>query len=227
MASKENQNHDETAIENLNSHLTSAGQKLADNKKIIYWIICALLIVGVLIMAYLFLYRNPREEKAFEAFNNVEIQTQGNDSIAAIEYGKVAKKYGSTDGGKLASLAAAEAYYNLGKYKDALNYMKNFSTGDEVLQANAYVLEGDCNVNLKKYDEALSLYDKAISESDKNPQIAPRALLKKANIYDAQKKYDKALECYEEIKNDYPEFIPGNNIPMDAYIEREKARLGK
>lgn len=227
MASNDKQNQEGTAIENLNSQLTSAGAKLADNKKIIYWAVGCILVIGVLIMAYLFLYRNPREEKSFEAFNNVEIQTQGNDSIAAIEYGKVAKKYGSAGGGNLAALAAAEAYYNIGDYKEAVKYLDDFSTSDGILQANAYTLQGDCYVNLKKYTEALSYYDKAISESDNNPQIAPRVLLKKANIFDAQKKYANALECYETIAKDYPQFQLGNGVSVDAYIEREKARLNK
>lgn len=43
----------------------------------------------------------------------------------------------------------------------------------------------------------------------------------------SRKKYDKALECYESISKDYPTFEPGNGTTIKAYIEREKARLGK
>ena len=69
--------------------------------------------------------------------------------------------------------------------------------------------------------------DEAISRADRNPQIVPRVLLKKANIYDAQKKYADALKCYETLKTEYPEFRLGSGMSVDAYIEREKARLGK
>ena len=61
--------------------------------------------------------------------------------------------------------------------------------------------------------------------ADGNPQIAPGILMKEANIYEAQKKYAQALEVYEQIKKDYPEFHYG--MGMDAYIARAKARLGK
>lgn len=227
MASNEKQNGEGTAIDNLNSQLTSAGTKLAENKKVIYWFIGALLAIAVIILVYLFIYLKPREEKSHEAYNNVELTTQGNDSIAAAEYAKVAKKYGSVGSGNLARLSAAEAYYNIGKYKEAISYLEDFKTKDDVLQANAYVLEGDCYVNLKKYDDALKIYSKALSAANENPQIAPRILLKEANIYDVQKKYDKALECYTEIKNNYPEFQFGNGVSIDAYIERENQRLGK
>ena len=95
-----------------------------------------------------------------------------------------------------------------------------------MLKANAIILKGDCYVNLKQYDKALDEFKDAVKKGDKNDQIVPRALLKCANIYDEQKKYAKALECYEQIKNEYPSFQLGNTS-IDAYIEREKARLGK
>ena len=79
----------------------------------------------------------------------------------------------------------------------------------------------------RTYDKALDYFNKAIKKADKNPQISPRVLLKEANVYDEQKKYDKALECYMQIKNQYPSFQTGNGIDIDAYIARENARLGK
>lgn len=225
--------HDKTpqeehnGIENLNEHLTSAGEKIANNKKIIYWAVGIIVIAGVFVLSYLFIYKNPHLNKSFEAYNQVEIEAQGNDSIAAAKYAAVAKKYGNSDGGNLANISAAEAYYNQGKYKEALKHLENFSCGDEVLDANAKVLEGDCYVNLNKYGDALKCYDKAISRGGKNPQIVPRVLLKKANIYDAEKKYADALKCYEEIQTQYPQFQLGNGMTIEAFIEREKARLDK
>jgi tetratricopeptide repeat protein len=218
---------EQNAVENLNSHLTRAGERVANNKKIIYWSIGVVLAVACFIMSYLFIYRNPRLEKSGEAFSKVEMTAMGNDSIAAAEYRKVADQYGNTDAGNLAALSAAESYYNLGRYQDAINYLDRFDTDEKVLAASAEVLKGDCYVNLKKYDNALDAFQGAIRKADGNPQIVPRVLLKEANIYDLQKKYDKALTCYETIQKDYPEFAPGNGVDMDAYIEREKARLGK
>ena len=144
-----------------------------------------------------------------------------------VQYKQVADKYKGDAAGNLAALSAGEALYNEGKYAEAAEYLKRFDSDDDVLNANALVLTGDCYVNLKKYDEALEYYQKAVKEADENPQIVPRTLLKEANIYDEQKKYDKALECYTTIKNDYPEFRLGNGVGIDAYIARENARLGK
>ena len=214
------------AIEKINDNLSSATEKIANNKKVIYWTIGGILVIAVFIVSYLYIYRNPRLNRSFEAYNQVEILAQGNDSVAASEYAKVADKFGGNDAGHIAALNAAEHYYTLGKYKEALKYLDKFSTSEPVLAANALVLKGDCQVNLKQYDQAIDSYKKAIRKADGNEQIVPRVLLKEANVYDVQKKYDLALECYQTIKNDYPKFDLGiGNI--DAYIGREQGRLGK
>lgn len=216
-----------SGIEKLNENLTSASEKIANNKKIIFWIVGIIAVVAAFVLSYLFIYRNPKLNRAFEAYNQVEISAQGNDSIAAAEYKKVADEQSGTDAGNLAALSAGEAYYNLGNYKEAAKYLEMYSGSEPVLAANALVLTGDCYVNMKNYDTALDFYKKAVSKADKNPQIVPRVLLKEANIYDEQKKYDKALDCYQQIKDNYPEFQLGSGMTIDAYIARENARLGK
>lgn len=216
---------EQNAVEKLNENLTSASEKIAQNKKVIFIVIGAVAVVAAFVLSYFFIYRNPKLNKASEAYNNVEVVAQGNDSIAAAEYQKVADKFSGTDSGNLAALSAAEAYYNQGKYKEALKNLDNFSCSEPVLEANAIVLKGDCYVNLKQYDKALDAFKKGIAKADKNPQIVPRVLVKMANVYDEQKQYAKALECYEQIKSDYPQNEIGMGI--DAYIDREKARLGK
>jgi len=226
MASQNQNPQEETAIERVNSRLTEAGTKIANNKKIVFWGIGAVVVVAVFILCYLFFYRNPHTQKSYDAYNRVEISAV-NDSVAAVQYKQVADKYKGDAAGMLAALSAGESLYNEGKYAEAVEYLKRFDSNDYILNANAMVLTGDCYVNLKKYDDALGCYQKAVDEADENPQIVPRALLKQANIYDEQKKYDKALECYMSIKNDYPEFRFGNGIGVDAYIARENARLGK
>lgn len=227
MAKQYNQEEQNSSIENLNSRLTSAGQQIAANKKAVFWSVGAVLLIGCFVVGYVLIYRNPRLNKSWEAYNNVEITAMANDSLATDGYMKVVDKYSGTSAANVAALSAAERLYDQGKYEEAVKYVKKFSTGDPVLSANALALQGDCYVNLKKYDEALKAYDKAIKAADRNPQIVPRVLMKEANVYDEQKAYDKALACYEEISKEYPQFVLGNGMTMEAYAERERARLGK
>ena len=226
MASRHDNHQDETAIDRMNSHLTDASTKLADNKKIILIAVGVILVVAAFVLSYLFIYRNPHMEAAFEAYNGVETQAY-NDSVAGEQYMEVADRYSGDTAGKLAALSAGEALYNQGKYAEAAEYLKKFSTGDAVLEANALVLTGDCYVNLENYDEAINYYQRAIRKADNNPQIVPRVLLKEANVYDAQGNYGKALDCYEQMKANYPDFKLGNGMDIDAYIAREIARMGE
>ncbi|MDE6717685.1 MAG: tetratricopeptide repeat protein [Muribaculaceae bacterium] len=221
-----NNENEQNAIDKLNSNLSSASETLANNKKIIYWVLGGIVVIAGFILSYFFIYRNPHLKGAAEAYNQVEITAVGNDSIAAAEYKKVAERYPNTPSGHLAALEAAENFYDQGKYKEALDCLDKANVGEPVLMANAIILKGDCYVNLKQYDKAIDAYKEAVKKGDKNEQIVPRALLKCANVYDEQKKYQQALECYQQIKQDYPAFRLGTTS-VDAYIEREKARLGK
>ena len=227
MATQQNKEQEQNAIENLNSHLTKAGETVANNKQIIYWVIGAILVIAAGIAAYIWLYKVPNDKNSQAAYDQVEMKAQGNDSIAAAEYAKVADKYSSTPAGNIAAFQAAVANYRLGKYAETVKYLDKFSTKDELLSAQADVLLGDANVNLKKYDDAIAAFNKALRTASGNPQIAPMVLWKMANVYDAQKNYAEALKCYEQIKEGYPEFSFGNGISVDAYIAREQARLGK
>lgn len=228
MASKKHDKtqEEQTSIEVLNEQLTSVGQKMAGHsKQIMTW---SFVVAGValLVIGYIFLIHKPGQTKAMDAFNNVEVQAAGNDSIAGISYKKVADQYKGTDGGNLAALSAGEALYDEGKYAEAAKYLERFKTGDRVVMASVEVLLADCYVNMSKYNDALSMYDQAIRTSENNPEITPRVLDKKARVYDKLKKYDEALKCYESIEKQYPSYQNGA-YPAAAYAERERARLGK
>lgn len=225
MASSNQTPEQPDTLETLNSGLTNIGKSIETNKKALGLAMGGILLVAVVVFAYIYLYHIPQNNKAMEAYNKVELTAMGNDSVTAAAYKKVADEYGSTTAGNLAALSAGESFYNAGEYAEAAKYLEEFSTGDEVLSANAKILLGDCYVNLKKYDAAISAFESAVKEADGNPQIAPRALLKQAVVYDEQKKYSDALKCYETIKADFPEFSFGNGLSIDSYIEREKARI--
>lgn len=149
---------EQTTIDKLNTNLGNASEKIAENKKVIFWIIGGVAVVAAFVLSYLFIYRNPKLNKAFEAYNQVEISAMGNDSVAVAGYKKVADEYSGTDAGELAALSAGQALYEQGKWQDAIKYLENAATGEPVLDANTEALIGDCYVNLKKYDKALEYF---------------------------------------------------------------------
>lgn len=225
MASSNNTPEQTDSLEQLNNRLTDFGRSVETNKKAMGVALAGILLVAAVTFAYLYLYRIPRNDKAMEAYNKVELNAMGNDSVAGAQYKKVADEFSGTTAGNLASLSAAETLFESGKYAEAAKYLEKFSSDDDVMEANAKILLGDCYVNANKLDDAIKAFRQAVKDGKGNPQIAPRALLKLAVVYDSQKKYSDALKCYEDIKNDYPEFTFGNGLSVDSYIEREKARL--
>lgn len=224
MASKDTQHTEQNAVENLNEHLTKAGIQVQEHKKIILWVVLAVIAVGAFVAGYFFIYKNPRANKSWEEYAKVQMQAMGNDSIATAGFKKIADKYNGSAGGAVASIEAGMNLYQKGDYQGALKYLEKAEIPEPVLEASVTKLMGDCYVNLKQYDKALSTFDKAISQADGNPQLVPAMMMKKANIYEKQKNYKKALETYESIKKDYPDFNYG--MGMDAYINRAKGRLG-
>lgn len=223
---KNNTPEEGNTIDQLNSHLTDTGKKIEENKKVIGWVIGGVVAAGLLVAAYFYFFHVPGVDKAFNAYGSVELNQAANDTVAAEAYKKVADQYSGSDAGRLAALEAAEHYYEIGKYKEALTYLEKFKTSDDVLKANVEVLKGDCYVNLKQYDNAISAFENAVKEAAGNDQIAPRAMMKEGVVYEAQKKYDKALEVYEQIAKEYPSFMY-NGVPMEAYVERARAEAGK
>ena len=53
MAQNNDKQEEKTAIENVNETLTNAGQKLADNKTMIGWIVGGVFIIAALIFGYI------------------------------------------------------------------------------------------------------------------------------------------------------------------------------
>lgn len=228
MASNKNR-EEASVVENLDSHLTKAGQKVANNKKIIYICVGVIAVVAAFVLSYLFIYRNPRLQNSWAAYNKVLLMQQkgeiANDSVAALKYQEVSTNFSSTPAGNVAALAAAEAFYNTKSYDKAINLLEKIDLSEPALESQAKALLADCYVNKKQYDKALESLDSAIKIADGNPELVPLYLIKKANVYSYLGQYDKSLACYQEVKDKYPRYNFGNGI--DYYIEREKALAGK
>lgn len=222
MANK-NEQETRTAIDDINDTLSGAGQKIQDNKKGIVWASAAIAVVVIAALGYVYGIRQPGINAANEAVGQADITIMaGNDTLALQQYMQVADNHGY-EAGNRAKLEAAILLYKNGDYEKAVEYLKDYDQQESLIGAASLSLEGDCYVNMDKLDEALGCYDKAISVSDDNAFYTPFFMLKKANVYRAQKNSAKELQTYTEIKNKYPEYANAYRIDIDKYIERAKA----
>lgn len=191
----------------------------SNSKKIIaVSVIVLVCIVGILV--WFFVAKNG-SAKADEAIARADAAASANDSTALVLY-KDAAQHGYKSGNR-ARLEVAMRLYQEGKYEEALSYLKDANVDDKIVAAGALTLEGDCYVNLKKYDEAISAYGKAVSKADKNPAIVPVILIKEANVYRAQNNYAKEAEVLKNIIDNYPQFAASNQADVRKLYERAKA----
>jgi len=115
----------------------------------------------------------------------------------------IAETYSGTKTAKLAHFYTGVIYLKQAKFEDAISQLKEFSSSDYLIQARAYALIGDANMELEKYDEAASYYLKA-SDYKPNEQFTPVYLMKLATAYESSKENKKASDTYDIILTKYP-----------------------
>ena len=107
---------------------------------------------------------------------------------------------------------------NVGNYQKAYDLLNEFSSENKVLMALKFGAMADCMVNLNKNEEALSLFDKAISAS--NDEFTSFYFTRKAGVLALGiKKQDVAKRYFLDIEEKYQDYDAGVS---DAYIEMVK-----
>ncbi|MDB5240030.1 MAG: cytochrome biosynthesis protein [Spirosoma sp.] len=114
----------------------------------------------------------------------------------------IADNYGSTSAGKLAEFYAGLSLLKQGKYDEAIDRLKAFSSSDLLVQARAYALIGDAYMEKKSYEEAADYYKKA-ADYKSNKFFTPGYLMKLAVAYEQAKQNDKAITTYNDIIEKY------------------------
>lgn len=224
---KETKNETRTSIDDLNDSLVGIEQKVQENKKGIMWVCVGVAAVVCLVLVYFYAIRQPGIAAANDAIGQADMSVlAGNDSIALTQYKQVADEYGY-DAGNRASLNAAIILYKDGKYQEALDYLKKFKGSESIIGASAKSLEGDCYVNLKKYDEAVKCFAEAAKISDDNPSYTPVFMMKEATVLRELKKYKEEAAIYQKIIDEYPSYGASINVDMDKYLRRAQIAAGE
>lgn len=216
-----------TGLDELNDSLTNVTKKVQDNQKIIVTCSLVVVFVAVLVIAYVYFFRNPSMQKHNDNIGNADLELAlGNDSIALAQYKDLADN-GSFEASNRAALQSAILLYQEGKYEDALRYAEKYSPREDIIGAGAVSLKGDCLVNLDRLDEAVKAYEKAVSVSDNNPAYTPFFLVKLARVYHAQSNYAAEAETYGRIQKEYPLYGQGHNLDVEKLLDRANLLAGK
>ena len=187
----------------------------------------AIVIIVSAIIGVRHFYVLPRENKAqAEMYKGVfyfekdsfQLALQGNGADF-IGFKAIADEYSSTKAGNLAAAYSGLRLYNLGKYDEAITYLKNFDADEEFISPAIIGTIGDCYVNMDKYEEGVGYFERAAKKAD-NDMLSPIYLKKAATVYEKLGNKKKALEMYQKIKDSYPKSM--SNQDIEKYIVRDE-----
>ncbi|MCU0327499.1 MAG: tetratricopeptide repeat protein [Chitinophagales bacterium] len=184
-------------------------QILNKNKKIVYPILGFLILIAAALFFY-FYYIPKQQDKAASEMALAELNfMQGNYTLAYEGDSKnkgfkqLKNKYFFNKTNNLVFYYSGICQMNMGKFSEAIEDLKKFSTSNDELQTLSYSLLGDCYAETGKMNEAVSYYEKA-SENSKNIELAPTLLYKAATAYHHNNNAKKALELIDKLKINYP-----------------------
>ena len=220
-----------TQVDNLTeieSALTRTEQFLETNQKLIGIVIGAIVVVAVGYFGLNKFYFEPRQKQAQEQMyvaqnyfekDSFNLALNGDGSNPG--FLDIIDDFGSTKAGNLSNYYAGISYLHMGKYDDAITYLKKFDTDDILLGPISVGAQGDAQLELGKSDAALDLYTQAYKINE-NELTTPIYMLKAGELLEGTKQ-DEALKLYETIKLKFPESTEGRSI--DKYIARVKAKM--
>lgn len=199
----------EERLENVESALSKTELWIEDHQKHIYGIIAAVIVIAGIIWGLKALNdkkdRNASKEifTAQRYFEKESYEAALNGDGNYMGFSEVYDSYKSTKTGKLAAYYAGISNMKLGKYEEAIDYLKKFNGKDEILAPMALGAIGDCYMELDDVNNAAAYYEKAAHKA-KNDFTGPMFLSKAGLTYEILGDYAKALNCYKTLKADYP-----------------------
>jgi TolA-binding protein len=228
MAKKETKKSDQNElIENpevIAEKLVPGEDFLKSNSKILAGVlaVAVVLIGGILFFQYNTQQQNEKAQA--EMFQAVYFFEQDSVDFAlngdGINKGflNIIESYPRTDAANLAHFYTGSIYLSQKKFEDALTHLEEFSSDDYLVQAKAYSLVGDANLELGKTEEAISQYTKA-ARTNENKYMSPKYLAKLAVAQEEAGKIEDAIKTYTEIEEKYYESFEF------AAARKHKARL--
>lgn len=219
----------------LDSTASKSEEWILKYKNSIFIGLAAIVIVVLGYMAYHKYFDGPKEIEAADelAFPKKHFEMAINNEVAADslfkmslegadgKYGfvDIANNYGGTNAGNLANYYAGIAYLRLKDYKNAITYLNEFNSKDELLAPIAKGAIGDAFTDINQPKDALEYYEKAAELRD-NAFTTPFYLFKAANTAFDLGEFEKAVTYFTRIKEVYPSSSEAVNI--DLHINKAK-----
>ncbi|AUS04572.1 tetratricopeptide repeat protein [Pseudotamlana carrageenivorans] len=212
---------------------------VAKNQKYIFIIIGLVAIVVLGSLGYKEFISKPKQTRAmndmFQAQKYFDQAVTGvkKDSLynLALNGGEgkfgmldIIDQYSGTPSANLANYYAGTAYLRLKDYKNAVKYLNDFESEDEILAPLAKGNIGDAFVQLGQKEDALGYYEEAAEMRD-NEYTTPMYLFKAGTIALDLGQSDKALTYFKRIKDDYANSTEAAKV--DVFIGKAEVLANK
>lgn len=208
---KSTENHDHDLFENpeaIAEQLSRTEQFIEKNKTIVSVVvgIIVVAIVGYMFSSYYIKGQNDNAQRdMFQAVYYFEADSLGkalNGDGNNYGFLEIISEYGMTDAANMANYYAGATYLKLGDFENAVRYLSDFSASDYVIQARAYSLIADAQMELGKFGEAATNYEKA-ADYNANKQFSPTYLVKAAIANEQAGDLSAAKDNYQTIVDDF------------------------
>jgi len=225
MATKKITDQDAVRQENIETTVSKVEQFFNENKKTIWTVLGVTAFIILAVVGYTELIAKPKAKEAMAQMYPAEASfAQGEFELAlngdgnVLGFNDIIKEYGAK-GGKSVYFYAGVCNLQLGQWEEAISLLKQYGGKDKIMAARAQGCIGDAYAALENYSEAVKYFKKAAAVADN--VFAANYLLKEGVTYEELGDKAAALECYNKIKDNYPDSVEGYEI--DKYISRAQA----
>ncbi len=221
----------EEKIHKVEEVLSRSEQYILDNRKTIFIILGVIVVIVLGYLGFKKIYLQPREKEAQAQMWMAEKYFEQDSLNKALNgdgtypgFLAIMDDYSLTKSANLAKYYTGIIYLKKGEYQTALDYLKKFKGKDILVTSMAKGAMGDAYIELGNIDKAVEYYTIA-AEDYKNDFTTPVFLMKVAWTWEQKKDYNKAIEFYKRIQDEYPKSAEARGI--DRYISRANALMGK
>ena len=196
---------------------------IADYQKQIFYILCAVVAVALVIIGYQF-FAQRSEAKAFSMLEKTMAKYEARKKATSAdeayrnvsgEFQRIVEKYGGNAAGKLARVSYANISYNAGDYQKAIELYKPALNDfkDHPLVYN-FILSGlGYAYQQMGEDRNAAMYFEKIASTDSN--IRDEALFNLGLLYERSGDRDKSYQAFQQILSNFP-----NSMYFDIVEEK-------
>jgi tetratricopeptide (TPR) repeat protein len=220
----------EDKFENVEQVLSKTEQFIEEKQTLLITIIAVVIVLVGGYWGLKKLYFQPREITAQESLYNAQMYFEKDSFNLALNgdgnskgFLEIAKKYSSTKAGNLAHYYTGLCFLHTGKFNEAIDHLKDFSSDDEIVTYMAKGATGDAYYEQGNRDKAISYYIDATKTT--NEMVAPTYLMKLGMAYEDAGNYAKAVEAYKRIKDEFKNSADARMV--DKYLARAELMVKK